>query len=177
MQTTTQNKKSNTGLLIAILIIILAFFYIPSVFGEYQSASEVKNTKSEELSDKTTQLGTLEKELSDFNAVKKEDQQKTINKIPATFRQEAFIDFLETVRKDAKVDIGTVSFGPVQSNQGGVKTRDIAITIRATDKALIKAFLEKFEKADQFYTVKNVNLQTGQAVAQADIVIISYFAQ
>ncbi|MFN7160955.1 MAG: hypothetical protein ACK4NC_05120 [Candidatus Gracilibacteria bacterium] len=177
MQTPTQNKKSNVGLLLAILIIILAFFYIPSVYGEYQSATDVKNTANEELNDKATQLTTLEKELSEFNTVKKEDQQKMISKIPATFRQESFIDFLETVRKDAKVDIGSVSFGPVQMSQGGMKTRDIAMTIRATDKALIKTFLEKFEKADQFYAVKNVNLQTGQAIAQADIVIISYFAQ
>lgn len=177
MQTTTQNSKSNLGLLLSILIILLAFFYIPSVFGEYQSANEIKNTKSTLLSDKTAQLSNLEKELAEFTTIKKDDQQKVINKIPATFRQEAFIDFLETSRKDAKVDIGNVSFAPAQTNQSSMKTRDIALTVRATDKALIKGFLEKFEKADQFYSVKNINLQTSQGIAQADIIITSYFAQ
>lgn len=174
---TTQNKQNNTGFLLAILIIILAFFYIPSVFGEYQSAKEVQNTKNQELADKSTQLSTLEKELADFTSLKKDDQQKIINKIPATFRQEAFVDFLETTRKEAKVDIGTVSFGSIQNNKDGMKTRDIAMTVRATDRGFIKGFLEKFEKADQFYSVKNINLQTAQALAQADIVITSYFAQ
>lgn len=177
MQTTAQNKKSNVGFLLAILIILLAFFYIPSVFGEYQSAQEVKNTKQEELDTKSKQLATLNEELDKFNKAAPDVKQKIINKIAAKFQQEEFIDFLEKIRKEAKVDIGTISFGPVQNLKDGMKAREISMTVRSTDKAFIKNFLEKFEKADQFYSVKNVNLQTGQSAAQADMVIISYFGQ
>ena len=171
------NKNSNLPLLFLVLTLLVVFFYVPNVFAQLQSAEELEKTTKETLAQKKNELETLEKEFKDFGALKKEEQEKIINRIPATFRQESFMEFIENVRKATSVEIGNISFSQAKQGSGLMKTRDISMTIRAVDKNIIKNFLEKFEQAEQFYTIKNFTIQTSNSFTQADIIITAYFGQ
>ena len=157
-------KKMLPTLMIFILILLGAVFFVKPLWAEVSDLSLGRDEKLAQKDTLTTQLQNLQNIQQQVNQGSEVSFQNTLNAVPQRFEQDKLIADITAIAKSKDILLNSVNFSINASNSERVKRATVNANLTGNLSGLLD-FLKGIEANPRKFSVKTVSVQTGSTDA------------
>jgi len=159
--TAHSSRMSLLTLLVFIIILLGAIFYVKPLWDDVSSLSMGRDEKQ-------VQKGTLSQQLSDLQSVQQSlggasevSRQTTLDAIPQRLEQDKLIKDITGIAQKNDIILNGVTFGVTTNSTERIKRATVSANLTG-DMGTLLGFLKGIESNPRKMLVRNVTVQTGQ---------------
>lgn len=154
------SNKSLPALLIFIVVLLGAVFYVKPLLSDVDSLSLGRDDKMQQKETLNTQLQNLQNIQEQLKQGSEVSAQTALNAIPQRFEQDKLIADITTIAKSNDILLNSVNFSMNAGSSDRVKRATINANLTSNLGGLLD-FLKGVEANPRKLTVKTVSVQTG----------------
>ena len=154
------NQKFLPALIIFIVVLIGAVFFVKPLWGEVNDLSTGRDEKLQQKDQLTGQLQNLQEIQKAMTEGSEVAQQTTLNSVPQRFEQDKLISDLTTIAKAKNIVLNSVNFSVNAASTDRVKKATVNANLTGDLGGLLD-FLKGVEANARKLSVKTVSVQSG----------------
>ena len=156
----SSSRKSFVSLLIFIVVLLAAVFYVKPLWDDVSSLSLGRDDKMQQKDTLSTQLQNLQAIQQSMNQASEVSQQTTLNAIPQRLEQDKLMTDLTAIAKTNDIVMNSVNFSMNAASSDRVKKATVNANLTG-DLGGLLGFLKGLEANPRKMSVKTVSIQTG----------------
>lgn len=157
---TEHSKKSLPALIIFIIVLVGAIFFVKPLWDDVNSLSLGRDDKMHQKDLLTTQLQELQNIQKTMAEGSEVAQQTTLNSVPQRFEQDKLLTDLTKIAKTNDILLNSVNFSINAASVDRIKRATVNANLTGNLGSLLN-FLKGVEANPRKLSVKTVSVQTG----------------